>query len=126
MLMARAKARASPARSRSIQGWSSCFKLFSVKQSGKDGKRGGRRSLNVSASYGRPLSGTVLPDGRFHANQATKHPNDSHITRMINMRQAELNGAGTKPNVQATENLHCKKEFRTEKMKPVRPHVNTP
>src|ERR1700746_3399328 len=38
-LIARAKARASPARNRSIQGWRLGFKLFSVKQPRRDGKR---------------------------------------------------------------------------------------
>ena len=56
----------------------------------------------------------ALLDGLSHTSQATKIPKAMLVTRMKKMRQAELNGDGMKPSVQAVENLHSKKAFETK------------
>ena len=74
-----------------------------------------------------PEGGRVLSNGRrFQVDQAKRLPNALHVTSMINMRQGELNGAGTMPSAQAAENLHSKSAFKTKKVNPATPQVNTP
>ena len=53
-------------------------------------------------------------DGLFHANQATKIPKAMLIARSNNIREPELNGDGTKTDVQAAENLHSKNAFEVK------------
>jgi hypothetical protein len=69
----------------------------------------------------------VIPlDGRFHAPHAKRIPGTIDATSMTNMRQAELNGAGTTPSVHASENLHWKKTYERKKRNIAMLYVNMP